>query len=285
MVNKINQALSHPEKKALFIGVLDISGFEIFEKNSFEQLCINFTNEKLQQFFNHHMFTLEQEEYTREKIDWEFIDFGMDSQDTIDLIEKKPMGILSLLDEQTVFPDATDTSFTKKLHVSHDNHRSFRKPRFEANTFSVLHYAGQVEYDTTDWLEKNRDPLEPDLEACLKQSTNDFVTSMFDEAFMPVFKAPVVSSGAKGLSGGRSGKGGAQFITVGSQYKEQLNHLMETLRSTSPHFIRCILPNNKQTPGLVNNKIVLDQLKCNGVLEVIIFILCLFIFIYFYLFF
>jgi myosin heavy subunit len=103
VVHKINEVLSHPEKKALFIGVLDISGFEIFTHNSFEQLCINFTNEKLQQFFNHHMFTLEQKEYETEQIEWSFIDFGMDSQDTIDLIEKPPNGILTILDEQTNF--------------------------------------------------------------------------------------------------------------------------------------------------------------------------------------
>eukprot|EP01087_Luapelamoeba_hula_P006044 TRINITY_DN16196_c0_g1_i1.p1 TRINITY_DN16196_c0_g1~~TRINITY_DN16196_c0_g1_i1.p1 ORF type:complete len:1514 (-),score=442.75 TRINITY_DN16196_c0_g1_i1:68-4609(-) len=271
VVKKINNTLSHPSKKAYFIGVLDISGFEIFEKNSFEQLCINYTNEKLQQFFNHHMFTLEQEEYEREKIEWSFINYGLDLQDTIDLIEKKPLGILSILDEQTVFPDATDTTFTKKLHDSHESHRNFRKPRFVANNFKIVHYAGTVEYETADWLEKNRDPLEEDLLNLFKQSSRHFVTGLFDESLMPSYKAATpapVASGRSGSSGRQPQRaGGAIFMSVAAQYKEQLTHLMDTLRSTSPHFIRCILPNSEMKPGLVNNKLVLHQLKCNGVLE------------------
>jgi len=271
IVNKINVSLSHPQKKAFFIGVLDISGFEIFQNNSFEQLCINYTNEKLQQFFNHHMFTLEQQEYENEKIEWSFVNYGLDLQDTIDLIEKKPMGILSILDEQTVFPDASDTTFTKKLHDTHESHRNFRKPRFVANTFQLIHYAGTVEYQTADWLEKNRDPLEEDLSVCFKQSNSSFVTGLFDEGLMPSFKlAQAPSASGRSHSGGRapvSRTGGAAFMSVAQTYKEQLTHLMETLRGTNPHFIRCILPNIEQRPGYVVNEIVLHQLKCNGVLE------------------
>lgn len=275
IVRKINQTLSHKEKTALWIGVLDISGFEIFQTNSLEQLCINYTNEKLQQFFNHHMFTLEQEEYEREKIDWAFENYGMDLQDTIDLIEKKPMGIFPLLDEQTVFPDADDTSFTKKLHTTHDAHRNFRKPRFDANNFKVLHYAGEVEYQTANWLEKNRDPLEEDLSSLCKQSANNFICSLFDEGLAPTFTAPTQTAAAEGgstssrrASAGRpKGGQGSTFITVANQYKEQLTHLMDMLRQTNPHFIRCILPNLQQRPGVVVDNIVLDQLKCNGVLE------------------
>lgn len=273
IVKKINDTLSHPEKKHFFIGVLDISGFEIFEVNSFEQLCINYTNEKLQQFFNHHMFTLEQEEYEREKIEWSFINYGLDLQDTIDLIEKKPIGILSILDEQTVFPDATDTTLTKKLHDAHESHRNFRKPRFVANNFKVIHYAGTVEYQTADWLEKNRDPLEDDLTNLMKASSSAFVNGLFDERLLPSFKAPTAATPTtKSASGGRApaqtkGAGGAIFMSVAAQYKEQLTHLMDTLRATSPHFIRCILPNAEQKPGIVNNELVLSQLKCNGVLE------------------
>jgi myosin heavy subunit len=281
VVTKINEVLSHPEKKSLFIGVLDISGFEIFTHNSFEQLCINFTNEKLQQFFNHHMFTLEQKEYETEQIEWSFIDFGMDSQDTIDLIEKPPNGILTILDEQTNFPDATDTTFTRRLHRTNGSHRSFRKPRFEADTFKILHYAGEVEYETKDWLEKNRDPLEPDLEKCLKTSKHGFVQALFKEGLLPKMgkvevstvpaEAPKqVETGAKGKTVQQlSGKANKStiWITFATQHKEQLNHLMTTLRRTNPHFIRCILPNMQQRPGQINNKVVLDQLKCNGVLE------------------
>lgn len=273
IVHKINETLSHKDKTALWIGVLDISGFEIFPNNSFEQLCINYTNEKLQQFFNHHMFTLEQQEYEREKIDWTFENYGMDLQDCIDLIEKKPMGILPLLDEQTVFPDADDTSFTKKLFQTHENHRNFRRPRFDANNFKVVHYAGDVEYQTASWLEKNRDPLEDDLSNLCKKSSHGFVTGLFNEDLIPSFAKPATApeddkpaTGSRSRSTGR-GKGGAQFITVAFQYKEQLAHLMSMLSSTAPHFIRCIIPNLAKRPGVVTDQLVLDQLKCNGVLE------------------
>jgi len=280
IVHRINDVLSHPEKKALFVGVLDISGFEIFVHNSFEQLCINYTNERLQQFFNHHMFTLEQKEYEAEKIEWSFIDFGMDSQDTIDLIDKPPNGILTILDEQTNFPDATDSTFCRRLHRQNGAHRSFRKPRFEADTFKIIHYAGEVEYETEGWLEKNRDPLEDDLEKCMKSSKHELVLELFREGALPVLtKATAVASreaanpaGGKApgrLNPGLTGKAEKSKIwnTVGTQYKEQLAHLMDTLQSTHPHFIRCILPNFQQRPGIINNKVVLDQLKCNGVLE------------------
>jgi len=140
IVQKINQTLQE-ERPASFIGVLDISGFEIFKINSFEQLCINFTNEKLQQFFNHHMFTLEQEEYLKEKIEWQMIDFGLDLQPTIDLIEKKPMGILALLDEESLFPKATDTTFLNKLNsqFAQKGHPKFIKPRFSKTAFGISH--------------------------------------------------------------------------------------------------------------------------------------------------
>ncbi|NXU04844.1 MYH3 protein, partial [Buphagus erythrorhynchus] len=163
MVVRINQQLDTKLPRQHFIGVLDIAGFEIFEFNSFEQLCINFTNEKLQQFFNHHMFVLEQEEYKKEGIEWEFIDFGMDLAACIELIEK-PMGIFSILEEECMFPKATDTSFKNKLYDQHlGKCSSFQKPKpgkgkAEAH-FSLVHYAGTVDYNITGWLEKNKDPL------------------------------------------------------------------------------------------------------------------------------
>jgi myosin heavy subunit len=263
VVDKINQALQVVPKD-LFIGLLDIAGFEIFQSNSFEQLCINYTNEKLQQFFNHHMFTLEQEEYKREKIDWQFIDFGIDSQATIDLIEKRPKGILILLDEESVFPKATDATFLAKLHEAHDGrHPKYRRPRVgkEVN-FSIVHYAGEVEYDTTGWLEKNRDPLQLDLELTIKASKDTKLAEIFSSYSMN----PEVP-GSKGSQSARRGGTGAAFITVAAQYREQLSDLMETLTATNPHFIRCIIPNHKQLPGKIDDRIVLDQLRCNGVLE------------------
>ncbi|NWQ69411.1 MYH3 protein, partial [Neopipo cinnamomea] len=163
MVMRINQQLDTRLPRQHFIGVLDIAGFEIFEFNSFEQLCINFTNEKLQQFFNHHMFVLEQEEYKKEGIEWTFIDFGMDLAACIELIEK-PMGIFSILEEECMFPKATDTSFKNKLYDQHlGKSNNFQKPKpakgkAEAH-FSLVHYAGTVDYNITGWLEKNKDPL------------------------------------------------------------------------------------------------------------------------------
>uniref|UniRef100_A0A8C0FRM2 Myosin motor domain-containing protein n=1 Tax=Bubo bubo TaxID=30461 RepID=A0A8C0FRM2_BUBBB len=163
MVIRINQQLDTKQPRQYFIGVLDIAGFEIFDFNSFEQLCINFTNEKLQQFFNHHMFVLEQEEYKKEGIEWTFIDFGMDLAACIELIEK-PLGIFSILEEECMFPKATDTSFKNKLYDQHLGKSSnFQKPkpvkgRAEAH-FSLIHYAGTVDYNITGWLEKNKDPL------------------------------------------------------------------------------------------------------------------------------
>ncbi|NXE85514.1 MYSS protein, partial [Cochlearius cochlearius] len=163
MVVRINQQLDTKQPRQYFIGVLDIAGFEIFDFNSFEQLCINFTNEKLQQFFNHHMFVLEQEEYKKEGIEWTFIDFGMDLAACIELIEK-PMGIFSILEEECMFPKATDISFKNKLYDQHLGKSSnFQKPKptkgkAEAH-FSLIHYAGTVDYNITGWLEKNKDPL------------------------------------------------------------------------------------------------------------------------------
>ncbi|NWR94923.1 MYSS protein, partial [Furnarius figulus] len=163
MVVRINQQLDTKQPRQYFIGVLDIAGFEIFDFNSFEQLCINFTNEKLQQFFNHHMFVLEQEEYKKEGIEWTFIDFGMDLAACIELIEK-PMGIFSILEEECMFPKATDTSFKNKLYDQHlGKSNNFQKPKptkgkVEAH-FSLVHYAGTVDYNITGWLEKNKDPL------------------------------------------------------------------------------------------------------------------------------
>ncbi|MEQ2158731.1 Myosin-7B [Goodea atripinnis] len=149
LVGRINSSLYTALPRQYFIGVLDIAGFEIFELNSFEQLCINFTNEKLQQYFNHHMFILEQEEYKTEGIEWTFIDFGLDLQACIDLIER-PMGILSIMEEECMFPKATDHSLKTKLYDYHlGKSPNFLRPRpdkkrkYETH-FEVVHYAGVV---------------------------------------------------------------------------------------------------------------------------------------------
>ncbi|NWH28178.1 MYH3 protein, partial [Grus americana] len=183
MVMRINQQLDTKLPRQHFIGVLDIAGFEIFEFNSFEQLCINFTNEKLQQFFNHHMFVLEQEEYKKEGIDWEFIDFGMDLAACIELIEK-PMGIFSILEEECMFPKATDTSFKNKLYDQHLGKSSnFQKPKpakgkAEAH-FSLVHYAGTVDYNISGWLEKNKDPLNETVIGLYQKSSMKILCNLY----------------------------------------------------------------------------------------------------------
>ncbi|XP_023295436.1 myosin heavy chain, muscle isoform X21 [Lucilia cuprina] len=264
LVKKCNETLDTKQKRQHFIGVLDIAGFEIFDYNGFEQLCINFTNEKLQQFFNHHMFVLEQEEYQREGIEWTFIDFGMDLQMCIELIEK-PMGILSILEEESMFPKATDQTFAEKLTNTHlGKSAPFQKPKppkpgQQAAHFAIGHYAGVVAYNITGWLEKNKDPLNDTVVDQFKKSQNKLLVEIFADH-------PGQSGGGEQAKGGRGKKGGG-FATVSSAYKEQLNSLMTTLRSTQPHFVRCIIPNEMKQPGVVDAHLVMHQLTCNGVLE------------------
>ncbi|KRZ80065.1 Myosin heavy chain, non-muscle, partial [Trichinella papuae] len=263
LVHRINKSLDRTKRQsASFIGILDIAGFEIFNLNSFEQLCINYTNEKLQQLFNHTMFILEQEEYQREGIDWQFIDFGLDLQPTIDLIEK-PMGILSLLDEDCWFPKATDKSYTEKLKANHSKHPKFIIPDFKAaSDFALLHYAGRVDYSTKQWLMKNMDPLNENVVALLQNSSDPFVVSIWKDAEFAGIGATEVNETTFGV---RTKKG--MFRTVSQLYKEQLNRLMGLLRNSTPHFVRCIIPNYEKKNGKLDAMLVLEQLRCNGVLE------------------
>ncbi|XP_058803249.1 myosin heavy chain, muscle isoform X5 [Phymastichus coffea] len=264
LVKKCNETLDTKQKRQHFIGVLDIAGFEIFDYNGFEQLCINFTNEKLQQFFNHHMFVLEQEEYKKEGINWAFIDFGMDLLACIELIEK-PMGILSILEEESMFPKATDKTFEEKLNNNHlGKSPNFLKPKPPkpgqiAAHFAIGHYAGQVPYNITGWLEKNKDPLNDTVVDQFKKSANKLLVEIFADH-------PGQSGGDAKGGGGRGKKGGG-FSTVSSAYKEQLNNLMTTLRATQPHFVRCIIPNEMKQAGVIDSHLVMHQLTCNGVLE------------------
>ncbi|QRV93317.1 Myosin head (motor domain) [Ceratobasidium sp. AG-Ba] len=299
LVDRINRALERPTSKATFIGVLDIAGFEIFETNGFEQLCINYTNERLQQFFNRHMFILEQEEYAREGIEWEFVDFGMDLQPTIELIESTSasgqgggtvsghgpggggagvgwIGILSCLDEECIMPKATDMTFTNKLHAiwsppgmdeeqpAHMGQTKYAPARF-AQGFIVQHYAGRVEYRTEGWLEKNKDPLNDNIGRVMAGASERYIADLFVD-FVDAGTGAVGGAGA--VFGGvkKRVKKGA-FRTVAQKHKEQLATLMSTLQATQPHFVRCIVPNGLKRPGRIDVPLVLDQLRCNGVLE------------------
>ncbi|XP_046579045.1 LOW QUALITY PROTEIN: myosin heavy chain, striated muscle-like [Haliotis rubra] len=263
LVKRVNHSLDTKKPRQFFIGVLDIAGFEIFDFNSFEQLCINYTNERLQQFFNHHMFVLEQEEYKKEGIEWEFIDFGMDLQACIELIEK-PLGILSILEEECMFPKASDKTFKDKLTQNHmGKSPNFLKPNKsmkggQHGDFALKHYAGTVPYNIGGWLEKNKDPVNETIVELLKQSKEPLVQLLFSHHL------PEVSAEA---SGGKKKKKSSAFQTISATHRESLNKLMKNLYSTHPHFVRCIIPNETKTPGLIDAGLVLHQLQCNGVLE------------------
>jgi len=259
LVARVNKTLDTKNKRQYFIGVLDIAGFEIFEYNTFEQLCINYTNERLQQFFNHHMFVLEQEEYKKEGIQWEFIDFGMDLENTIALIEK-PMGILSILEEECMFPKASDKTFLAKLYDNHGNgkHKSFGKPKPSKQSkyephFEVYHYAGTVQYNINGWLDKNKDPIQDCVVELMANSKEQLVSSFFKE--------PEDEGGTK------KKKKGSAYQTISATHREQLGKLMAILKMTHPSFVRCLIPNEQKKPGILEAELVLHQLQCNGVLE------------------
>merc|ERR1712135_269076 len=254
IVLKVNDSLDTPNPRKNFIGVLDIAGFEIFELNVLEQLLINYTNERLQQFFNHHMFVQEQEEYKAEGIQWAFIDFGMDLIKTIELIEKK-MGILSMLEEECIVPKATDKTYLEKMMNKHlGKHDSFVKPKPpkkgapEAH-FALNHYAGCVGYNVTGWLFKNKDPVNEAVINMMQAATNKVVSLVFTEK----------DTGEK--------KKGSALMTISAAHRESLMKLMNNLNSTHPHFVRCIIPNEIKKSGHTDAPLVMHQLNCNGVLE------------------
>merc|ERR1719189_410595 len=262
IMNKCNETLFDPTmKKVQYIGCLDIAGFEIFDYNGFEQICINFANEKLQQFFNNHMFVLEQEEYVREGLEWDNVDFGMDLQKCIDMFEK-PMGLLSILEEESLFPKATDQSFCAKLIenlLGKEPNFCKANPRPEPNAhFAVVHYAATVSYNLTGWLFKNKDPLNDTIVEMMKNGSNALLVRIFaDHPGQPLEAKK--EAGAK-----KKKKGGGK--TVSSFYKTQLDDLMKTLYSTDPSFIRCVVPNTHKIPGGVEPGLVMHQYQCNGVL-------------------
>merc|ERR1719392_175722 len=248
-------------KKANFTAVLDIAGFEIFEYNGFEQISINFVNEKLQQFFNHHMFVVEQEEYVAEGVEWAPVDFGMDLAACIIMFEK-PMGVWAILEEESLFPKATDKSFEEKLKAGLGKCGPFAKPQSKTDKnahFAVIHYAGTVSYNVTGWLEKNKDPVNDTVVDCLKRSGNALLVHLWRDH--PGQSAPPEEEKGKK----KKKAGGAK--TVSSVYLVQLSELMGTLHRTEPHFIRCIVPNTHKQPLVVETELIMHQLTCNGVLE------------------
>merc|ERR1712212_398457 len=243
VVALVNDSLDTPNPRKNFIGVLDIAGFEIFELNVLEQLLINYTNERLQQFFNHHMFVQEQEEYKAEGIQWAFVDFGMDLVVTIELIEKK-MGILAMLEEECIVPKATDKTLLDKMMGKHlGKHNSFGKPKpakkgKPESHFEIHHYAGTVGYNVTGWLFKNKDPINEAMVAIMLAGSNPLVNYLFTEK----------DTGGK--------KKGGSMATISAGHRESLMKLMDNLHSTHPHFVRCIIPNEIKKSGWIDAGLV-----------------------------
>ncbi|XP_019425376.1 PREDICTED: myosin-12-like [Lupinus angustifolius] len=249
IVDKINSSIGQDSNAISIIGVLDIYGFESFKINSFEQLCINLTNEKLQQHFNQHVFKMEQEEYTKEEINWSYVEF-VDNQDVLDLIERKPGGIIALLDEACMFPKSTHETFAQKMYQTYKAHKRFSKPKLARTDFTINHYAGDVTYQADYFLDKNKDYVVAEHQALLWASKCNFVANLFP---------PLPEETSKQ----------SKFSSIGSQFKQQLQSLMETLSTTEPHYIRCVKPNTVLQPGIFENFNVLNQLRCGGVLEAI----------------
>uniref|UniRef100_A0A3Q3MGT9 Myosin VIIAa n=1 Tax=Mastacembelus armatus TaxID=205130 RepID=A0A3Q3MGT9_9TELE len=256
IVEKINAAIYKPpssQPKALrrSIGLLDIFGFENFTVNSFEQLCINFANENLQQFFVRHVFKLEQEEYNLEHINWQHIEFT-DNQDALDMIAIKPMNIISLIDEESKFPKGTDSTMLNKLNFQHKLNTNYIPPKNNYETqFGIQHFAGVVYYETRGFLEKNRDTLYGDIIQLVHSSKNKFIKQIFQAD---------VAMGAETRK---------RSPTLSSQFKRSLELLMRTLSVCQPFFVRCIKPNEYKKPMLFDRELCVRQLRYSGMMETI----------------
>ncbi|XP_075872595.1 LOW QUALITY PROTEIN: unconventional myosin-VI-like [Nelusetta ayraudi] len=266
VVTRVNQCFPF-DSSANFIGVLDIAGFEYFEHNSFEQFCINYCNEKLQQFFNERILKEEQELYQREGLGVNEVHY-VDNQDCIDLVEAKLVGVLDILDEENRLPQPSDQHFTDTVHSKHKNHKNHfrltvpRKSKLAVHRnvrddegFIIRHFAGAVCYETTKFVEKNNDALHSSLEVLVSESKDAFIRGLF-------------SSSSSGKDG-RQKAGKLSFISVGNKFKTQLNVLLEKLRSTGSSFVRCIKPNLKMVSHQFEGAQILSQLQCSGMVSVL----------------
>lgn len=264
VVNRVNQCFPF-ETSSYFIGVLDIAGFEYFEHNSFEQFCINYCNEKLQQFFNERILKEEQELYQKEGLGVNEVHY-VDNQDCIDLIEAKLVGILDILDEENRLPQPSDQHFTSTVHQKHKDHFRLSIPRKsklavhrnirDDEGFIIRHFAGAVCYETTQFVEKNNDALHMSLESLICESRDKFVRELFE-------------SSTNNNKDTKQKAGKLSFISVGNKFKTQLNLLLDKLRSTGASFIRCIKPNLKMTSHDFEGAQILSQLQCSGMVSVL----------------
>ncbi|KMY92004.1 unconventional myosin-Va isoform X1 [Drosophila simulans] len=281
IVGVLNKSLNNGSKQCSFIGVLDIYGFETFEVNSFEQFCINYANEKLQQQFNQHVFKLEQEEYLKEGITWTMIDF-YDNQPCIDLIESR-LGVLDLLDEECRMPKGSDESWAGKLIGKCNKFPHFEKPRFGTTSFFIKHFSDTVEYDVNGFLEKNRDTVSKELTQVLSESNMSLAKQVMTLEEIDTLSVDSAKSSTLGgrvvISAGRKQQGNdtrrrvvpskQHRKTVGSQFQESLASLISTLHATTPHYVRCIKPNDDKVAFKWETAKIIQQLRACGVLETV----------------
>ncbi|XP_026859236.2 myosin-IIIb isoform X2 [Electrophorus electricus] len=268
IVSKINELLTHTlDSKVELneIGILDIFGFENFAVNRFEQLCINLANEQLQYFFNHHIFLMEQNEYKEEGIQWETITFK-DNKPILDLFLTKPIGILSLLDEQSNFPQATDGNFVDKLNSKFKANPHYDVVRSHCPLFAIVHYAGKVQYNASGFLEKNRDNIPASIRNLFINSVTPLLSVLFSAT---ISRTGTLMPRRANLQVVDDNFNSTRKQSVGAQFKHSLAVLMEKMFVANPHFVRCIKPNASKLPDLVDRKLVMDQLRYNGLLETI----------------
>lgn len=270
IVSKVNELLAANvghEVELREIGILDIFGFENFAVNRYEQFCINLANEQLQFFFNHHIFLMEQQEYEQEGVSWETIAFN-NNKPILDLFLVKPVGILSLLDEQSSFPKATDSTLVEKLNSKFKGNPHYELGRSRNTTFTIVHYAGKVQYTANGFLEKNRDTLPANIRGLFINSVTPLLSMLFTATIsrtgtlMPQHHAKITQVEDNRFNSSRK-------QSVGAQFRHSLSVLMEKMSSANPHFIRCIKPNSSKEAGALDTKMVLEQLRYNGLLETI----------------
>uniref|UniRef100_A0A2K6KBY3 non-specific serine/threonine protein kinase n=1 Tax=Rhinopithecus bieti TaxID=61621 RepID=A0A2K6KBY3_RHIBE len=282
IVNCINSLLKHDSSPSgngdeLSIGILDIFGFENFKKNSFEQLCINIANEQIQYYYNQHVFAWEQNEYLNEDVDARVIEYE-DNRPLLDTFLQKPMGLLSLLDEECRFPKATDQTLVEKFEGNLKSQYFWRPKRLELS-FGIHHYAGKVLYNASGFLAKNRDTLPTDIVLLLRSSDNSVIRQLVNHPLTKTGKAIFLTCKTSekliNLAKGDTGEAtrharettNMKTQTVASYFRYSLMDLLSKMVVGQPHFVRCIKPNNERQARKYDKEKVLLQLRYTGILE------------------